>query len=246
MSDPSAPLPAPPPIEVRYLDDAVVVVSKPGGLLVHRSAQSPERDVLLTRLRDQIDQHLYPVHRLDRATSGLIVFALTSEAARALQESWGADSTEKRYVGLCRSTTPPTFASDRPLTRHEDGVRQEARTTFRTLGHDRGFSLVSASLDTGRRHQIRRHLAHLGAQLVGDTTYGKGGINRWLREEFGLPRLFLHAARLCFRHPSSGEMLELRDRVPVDLDRFLGRFSPPLAVRFREQFLAEAEEGGEK
>ena len=225
-------------VAVRFLDETLVIVSKPGSLLVHRSPLSRERDVLLTRVRDQLGQHLYPVHRLDRATSGLILFALSSETARHLQEHWRDEENDKRYVGLVRGEPRESFSSDRPLTRHDDGVRQEAHTDFGCLATDRGFSLISAELRTGRRHQIRRHLAHLGHQLVGDTSYGKGRINQWLREEFALPRLFLHSARLTFRHPLTGHLLTIADHAPSDLGDFIRRFSPALAAAFFAEFTA--------
>lgn len=219
-----------PPTTVLHLDDDLVVVSKPGGLLVHRSELSPERDVLLQRVRDQLGRRIFPVHRLDRATSGPVVFALSPEIVRALQERWHHPETEKVYLALVRGESPDRFESDRPLTRRPDGVRQDARTECTTRATDRGFSLVEARLRTGRRHQIRRHLAHLGHQVVGDTTYGKGRINAWLREEYGLPRLFLHQTRLRFAHPRDGTIVTVDEPLPPDLARFLDRFSAHLAA----------------
>ncbi len=216
------------PVAIHHRDPHLVVVSKPAGLHVHRSEFSPDRDVLLTRVRDQLGQRVFPVHRLDRATSGLILLALSPESARAVQGLWSDPRTKKEYRALVRGEAAESFASDRPLTRRPDRVVQPASSSFRCIAIDRGFSLVAATLDTGRRHQIRRHLAHLGHQIVGDTTYGKGRINRWLREEFGLPRLFLHAGRLALDHPMTGERMEFVDPLPEDLAGFLERFSPIL------------------
>jgi tRNA pseudouridine65 synthase len=219
-------------VPIRYRDDHFIVVVKPGGIHVHRSEFSPDRDVLVRRVRHQIGARLFPVNRLDRATSGLVLLALSSESARALQELWHDDATVKRYWALVRGEVPATFSSDRPLTRRSDGVIQDAQTSFERLEEDRGFSLVEARLGTGRRHQVRRHLARLRHQIVGDTTYGKGGINRWLRAEYGLPRLFLHATGLRLVHPVTGETVEIEEPLPSDLAGFLERFSETLASRF--------------
>ena len=229
-------------IPVRYIDEDLVVVSKPGALLTHRTALARDREVLLTRVRDQLDQHLYPVHRLDRATSGLVCFAFRSEVARDLQEVWGTDQVEKHYRCLVRGTPPDTFSSERPLTNRDNGIVQEAHTEFRTLARDREFAWVGAQLFTGRRHQIRRHLAHLGHQVAGDTSYGKGGINRWLREEFGLPRLVLHAVKLRLPHPpDSAQPLVITEPPATDLLEFLEKFSPTITAVAREEFAREAE-----
>jgi tRNA pseudouridine65 synthase len=158
----------------------------------------------------------------------LVLFALDPEAARAFQEALAAEDAVKQYFALVRGAPPAEFRSDRPLTRGSDGLVQPASTAFRTLGAARGFALVEARPATGRRHQVRRHLDHLGHQVVGDTTHGKGRINRWLREEYALPRLFLHAARLVLRHPFTGERRAIADPLPADLAHFLERFAPEL------------------
>jgi len=216
-------------IAILHRDEHVVAVSKPSGIHVHRSPLSPDRDVLLARVRDRVGMPVHAVHRLDRATSGIVLFALSPESTRAFQEALRADRAEKAYWALVRGTPPESFRSDRPLTRRSDGVIQPASTEFRRLAGARGFSLVEARLRTGRRHQVRRHLDHLGHQVVGDTSYGKGRINRWLRAEYGLPRLFLHAARVSLLHPFTGVEIEIADPLPPDLAEFLARFAPELA-----------------
>lgn len=209
------------PLPILFSDARFVVVDKPPDLLVHRSRVAADRVTLLQLLRDQIGCFVYPAHRLDRPASGAIAFALSSEEARALQEALQAADACKEYLLLCRGETEPEFVSDRPLT-SDRGVAQEARTTFERIAVIRGFSLLRARLATGRRHQIRRHLAHLGHQVVGDTKFGKGGINRWLRAEFGLERLFLHAARLRCR------FFDVRAPLAGDLAAFLERFGGSL------------------
>ncbi len=206
-----------PDLKIHFQDERFVVIDKPPGILVHRSRESRDTEFVLQMLRDQIDRHVFPVHRLDRPASGILAFALNSDAARVLQASLGEGT--KEYTTMVRGDTPPTFSSDRALT-NDKGVVQEAFTEFETLRTHEGFSMLKARLGTGRRHQIRRHLSHLAHQIVGDTAHGKGRINRWLREEYGLTRLFLHASSLkC-------SLFEIESELPDDLREFLGRFWP--------------------
>ena len=179
-------------IRLLHRDDTLVVVDKPAGLLVHRSREAVDRVTLVPLLRDLLGRLVYPVHRLDRQASGALAFALSPEAARALQAALASPDATKEYVTLVRGRPPLRFASDRPLTA-ASGARREARKEFETIEILDAFALVRARLRTGRRHQIRRHLAHLAHQVLGDTKYGKGGLNRLFRERYGLHRLFLHA-----------------------------------------------------
>lgn len=208
---------APAPLRILHLDDELVVVSKPPGMAVHRGGNIGKGEpVLLQTLRDQIERHLYPVHRLDRPTSGIVAYGLSSAMAAQLQENLHEGEARKEYLLLARGVTPPVFVSDRPLS-DEKGNAQEACTEFRTLASFQRVSLCSARLRTGRMHQIRRHLAHLAHHVLGDSNYGKGRINRFFRAHYALPRLFLHAWRLRVRHPGNGAWLELIDPLPGDL-----------------------------
>lgn len=210
------------PLRILHQDGALVAVEKPGGLLVHRTRESSDRVFLLQELREQLGRYLYPVHRLDRAASGVIVFAFSSQGARCLQESLARDDTRKEYLVLVRGETPGQWTVERPLS-GERGGKQAASSTFRRLSTFSRCSLILARIHTGRRHQLRRHLSSCAHQIVGDTTYGKGRINRFFREEYGLPRLFLHAWLLSFRHPVTGEELVLRAPLASDLRAFLER-----------------------
>jgi tRNA pseudouridine65 synthase len=213
------------PLRILHRDEHVVVVSKPGGLAVHRGDRSEDgEEFLLQRLREQIGRYLYPVHRLDRGTSGVIAYALSKDAARALQEAMQRDDARKEYLVLARGSTPDRFVSDRPLG-NERGELQPARTEFEKLGELARCSLLRARLFTGRKHQIRRHLDHLAHQVIGDSTHGKGRINRWFRERYGLPRMFLHAERLEVAHPGGEGRLALHDPLPDDLRGFLARLA---------------------
>jgi tRNA pseudouridine65 synthase len=210
-------------LTVLHRDGALVAIDKPAGMLVHRTSEAPDREVVLQTLRDQIGARLYPVHRLDRAASGVLVFALSPEIATSLHEALRAPGAEKRYLTMVRGEIAEQGETDRPLS-DDRKIPRSARTRWQRVETIRGFSLVRVWIETGRRHQIRRHLEHLAHQIVGDTTHGKGRINRWLREEFGLPRLFLHAERLALDHPVTGERLELDASLPEDLASFLARF----------------------
>ncbi|MDF1660344.1 MAG: pseudouridine synthase [Planctomycetota bacterium] len=208
--------------EVLYQDEDVVVVNKPGGLLVHRSSQSSDRIFLLQELRNQLGKHLYPVHRLDRPTSGVIAFAFSSEAARDLQSSLSAEDSSKEYIAFVRGEAPEEGEMTRPL-RNDKGEPQPCSTSFKRIAYWSRSSLLKVKITTGRRHQIRRHMAHLALHVLGDTTYGKGRINRAMRENYGLPRLFLHAQRLKLVPFRNNKGLDIRAPLFNDLREFLLR-----------------------
>ena len=229
-----APAPPHPPLTVLHLDDEFVAVSKPGGLLVHRDEHHPEADAALQIVRDQLGKFLYPFHRLDRATSGILLFGFSSAAAAALQESLSAADAHKDYLALMRwpgsnRELGDAWTCDRPLHDEKDIARQ-ARTEFALIERFHHCALVRCRIFTGRYHQIRRHANHSGRHILGDTTHGKGRINAAFRERYGLPRLFLHLQRISMRHPRSGEPMELLDPLPVELTSVLDRLravTPP-------------------
>lgn len=217
-----------PPLCLLYADDVLAAVNKPSGLIVHRGLGT-DKVVVMTLLRDQLGgRHVYPVHRLDRGTSGALLFALSPETARMLQSSFESGEVNKRYLALVRGICPEKAHIDHPVPRCEDGERVDAVTDVRRLGvvhlEIGSFSLVEATPFTGRYHQIRRHLKHLNHPLVGDVRYGKGEINRFFRERFGLHRLALHAASIRFPHPASGRMLSVEAPIPDDLAAVFGLF----------------------
>ncbi len=200
-----------------------VYISKPSGMFVHpTSEQRNSGETLLTWVRDRLGQYVYPVHRIDRASSGIVCMGLSSESAAALQSLLQQPAAIKRYLVLARGETPDRFDCEIPLSRRKKDDPVTAKTGFHTLQSFHGFSLLEAKIETGRRHQIRRHLARLGHQVVGDTTYGKGRINEGLRQDYGLPRLFLHAYQLCHDDHSIGiSAHQQTDPLPADLLIFL-------------------------
>ena len=210
-------------IPVLYQDETMIAVDKPSGIFVHRTALGPDRRVLVKVLGDQLERRLFPVHRLDRATSGVILFGFNSEAARGVHDALRAPDARKRYIVVARGTTEPAFSSERPLTNRRTGKKQDARTEFETLASFFRLSIVQATIHTGRQNQIRRHLSHLAHQVIGCTSYGKGKINQFFRDEYGLPRLCLHATDVRFTHPTTGEATTIRAPLADDLRAFLLR-----------------------
>lgn len=205
-----------------------IAIDKPSGYFVHRSREGDaDQKFVLQSLSEQVGHHLYPVHRLDRAASGVLIFATSSEDAARLQSSM--KDARKEYLALVRQETPERFESRRPLSDRDrtPPVVREAHTEFERLATFFRLSIVRARIHTGRRHQIRRHLHHLAHQIIGDTSYGKGKINAFFREEYGLPRLFLHAHTIHFapaETPQSGVPSgTIIAPLPVDLRAFLLR-----------------------
>ncbi len=202
-------------------DDRVVVMDKPSGWLVHRGlGRAP---VVLVDVVKEItgDARAFPVHRLDRGTSGLVLFARDSDVARALSAQFERGEVRKGYLALVRGEAPEERAIDHPIPRRLGGPRVPARTRVsRRLAVElapRAVSLVEAWPETGRRHQIRRHLKHIDHPLIGDSTYGKGALNRLFGRRWGLRRLALHAAVLRFTDPGSGQRRTFRSPLPPDL-----------------------------
>jgi tRNA pseudouridine65 synthase len=221
------------PLPLLYQDADYVAVHKPPGLLVHRSWISQDEAFLLQRLRDQIGQRVYPVHRLDRATSGVIFFGLSSGAARRLQKVFESGRATKTYRAVVRGWLQAPVLVDHDLDDRESGkAPRPARTRLMPLASveidaavDRyptaRYSLVEAEPLTGRRHQIRRHLKHVDHPIVGDTTWGKGTHNRFFRERFDVHRLLLVSWETRFPHPLSGNPTRVHAARDPEWDRLM-------------------------
>ena len=214
---------------ILYQDDAIVAIHKPAGLLVHRSwMDSHETQFAVQMTRDAIGQKVFPVHRLDKPTSGVLIFALSSEVARLLQDQFQDESIKKEYLALVRGWPKhEQWISDNPLKYHvdkfserdtEEGKIQEAETHFErlktaTINHPVGrydsarYALVKAAPKTGRKHQIRRHLNHSSHPIVGDVNHGDRHHNHFYEEHFKQTRLYLAATQISLIHPISLEPL---------------------------------------
>lgn len=213
-------------MNILYRDDYLVSVDKPPGLLVHRTGlDAGETRFALQLLRDQIGQPVWPVHRLDKGTSGVLLFALDAETARAMGLAFErGEAMRKTYRAVVRGWPPEAGEIDHPLKRMPDDMRtgreeiQDALTRYRTLERyelplaqgafpSTRCALVELQPVTGRRHQLRRHMKHIAHPIIGDATHGKGPLNRALAELIGLQRLWLHAGRLELAHPVTGQPL---------------------------------------
>lgn len=215
-----------PALHVLWRDEHLIAVYKPAGWLVHRTGlDAHETRFVMQTLRDQIGQRVFPVHRLDKGTCGVLVMALHADAARALGQAFENQQTHKRYLALVRGWLPGEIDVDHALKPDDapaDAPVQSAQTRLRCLARlnwpeaydprhaGTRLSLVEALPLTGRRHQIRRHLKHVAHPIIGDATHGKGPLNRWWAERLGQQRLWLHAQSLSLPHPVSGEMLHLQ------------------------------------
>lgn len=222
-------------LDIIYRDEQIIAIDKPSGLLVHRSEiDRHETRFAIQILRDQIGQWVWAAHRLDRGTSGVLLFALSAEMASTLGKQFEAGTVEKKYLVVVRGHPPESGQIHHPLTRQRDdrewtGDRtsndaQPAVTVFRRLATvelpvavDRypgtRYALLEAEPLTGRRHQIRRHLKHIAHPVIGDSTHGKGIHNRFFAEKLNCPRMLLACTGLAFDHPASGERVQIKTPV---------------------------------
>ena len=222
-------------LDILYRDDYLAIVNKPTGWLVHRTPlDKGETRFVLQTLRDQIGQHVWPVHRLDKGTSGVLLFALDADTARTLGQAFeSGEGLQKTYRAVVRGWPADAGLIDHPLERMPDDMRTErteiqpAQSRFATLRHfelpipQQGFAstrCAEVELEplTGRRHQLRRHMKHIAHPIIGDATHGKGPLNRAVADLIGLQRLWLHATRLQLPHPVSGQALVIDAPCPAE------------------------------
>ncbi|UJF20187.1 tRNA pseudouridine(65) synthase TruC [Vibrio sp. SS-MA-C1-2] len=218
-------------LEIIYQDEWLVAVNKPSGMLVHRSWLDSEETVFVMQtLRNQIGQHVFPLHRLDKPTSGVLLFALSSEIANQMQQQFVEHTIEKFYHALVRGWVKEAAVLDYPLVKERDKIAnkhaseekeyQSAITEYWPIAEielpfavsrypTSRYGLVGLKPKTGRKHQLRRHLHHLHHHIVGDTKHGEGRHNRFFRENYQCHRLMLHASRLIFSHPITDERIIL-------------------------------------
>ncbi len=200
-------------IAILHRDERCVVVDKPSGVATHRGWSNDE-DALLQQVRDAVGLWVYPIHRLDRGASGVTLFALDKEAARAFSDAW--PQADKRYIAITRGHPPEHLVIDHAIPKAPGEERVPAVTELWRKELIGRYAVVEARPHTGRLHQIRRHLKHISCPLIGDVRYGKGEHNRLWRDRFALHRLALHCVSLSVPHPD-GSLLSVSCDLAVDL-----------------------------
>ncbi len=220
-------------LDIIYRDEHLIAIDKPAGLLVHRSdIDRHETRFAVQLLRDQIGRRVQPVHRLDKGTSGVLLFAFDAETARSVGEQFENNEVQKTYFAVVRGWPPEAGVIDHALSRQHDdygralkgAAAQPALTRYRRLatvelpyaveGYPTArYALMELEPLTGRHHQLRRHMKHINHPIVGDSTHGRGRHNRFFQQQFACRRLLLACVNMRFRHPASGE--EITIRAPV-------------------------------
>ncbi|MEO1368952.1 MAG: pseudouridine synthase [Acidobacteriota bacterium] len=204
-------------IRVLHRDPHLLAVAKPSGLVVHRG-WARDDVVLMDLARNLAGRRVHALHRLDRGTSGAVLFAFEPDVVAHFQAQLHDGGAAKRYLALVRGRPPASGTVDHPVPKtRKSKERRPAVTDFRSLAVAGRYALVEARPRTGRLHQIRRHLKHRSWPILGDVHYGKSEHNRLLREHYGLARLALHAFEIHVDHPTSGERLTIRAPLPRDL-----------------------------
>ncbi len=209
-------------LPIIYEDEHLIAINKAPGLLVHRGWGHDDVPVV-ARLQAQYDQRMFPVHRLDRATSGVLLFARSSEVARDMQRLFDDEGIAKRYLALCRGHDETLKQVDHPLAREKGEKKRPAVTDFRLLGQFERYGLFEARPRSGRTHQIRRHLKHASHPIIGDVRYGKAEHNRIFRDHFSFHRMALHCESMSFGHPRTGEALCIEATVDGDFRTLLSQ-----------------------
>jgi len=219
-------------LEIIYQDDHLIAINKPHGLLVHRSSIARDaKEFALQLLKMQIGKHVSPVHRLDRKTGGILLFALHKEVEVAMHKKFMQGELNKEYLAIVRGYAPDCMEIDYPLMK-ENGVLQDAFTAFKTLKraeldiplgkHSTSrYSLVEAKPTTGRMHQLRKHFAHIFYPIIGDRKHGCNKQNRFFKEQWNMTTMLLHASRLQFKHPVTEEGVEIVAPVQEEFRRVM-------------------------
>lgn len=230
-------------MEILYQDEHLIAVNKPAGLLVHRTnIDRHEKHFALQRVRDRIGRRVFPVHRLDKPVSGVLLFALDAMTARRMADGFAGNTVEKTYVAVVRGFAPEQGLIDYALEEQPDKMKdslagrckpaRDAVTAYRRMAvaelafpvgryETARYSLLEVRPRTGRTHQIRRHMKHVFHPVIGDTTHGDGKHNRFFRAQVGCRRLLLSATRLAFAHPHTAAAVEINARLDEDFSRAL-------------------------
>lgn len=223
-------------LEILYQDDYLVAINKPNGLLVHRTKMANDAtEFALQLLRDQLGRKVYPCHRIDRKTSGLLLFSLDGNTDSLMQQQFSEGKVYKKYLAIVRGFTPDEELIDYPLKK-ENGKLQEAITKYKTVdrseleipfaGHPTSrYSLLEVEPLSGRMHQIRKHLAHVFHPIIGDRPHGCNKQNKLFKEKWNMMSMMLHAHSITFIHPITNEQTNIIAQPSEELLRtsqFLG------------------------
>jgi tRNA pseudouridine65 synthase len=217
-------------LEIIYEDETYVAINKPNGLLVHRTRIAEEKkEFALQMLRDQLGYQVYTIHRLDRGTSGVLLFSKTAEAASPIVKAFEEKQVDKVYYAIVRGYTPEADSIDSPIKPdkdHKHRAPQDALTHYTRLAtvelpipvgryNTARYSLVRVKPETGRMHQIRKHFAHIRHYIVGDRRHGDWRHNQMFREQLQVPYMLLHSAELALKHPYLDQELRLQAGLPA-------------------------------
>ena len=223
-------------LEIIYKDEFIVAINKPHGLLVHRSRIANDAvEFAIQLLRDQLEMKVFPVHRLDRKTSGVLLFAFSQEVNSILQQQFMNHLCGKVYESIVRGHTALSGTIDYALT-NDKGKEQAAVTHFETLNQSEldfpsfnyetsRYSFLKLRPETGRFHQLRKHLAHIRNPIIGDRPHGCNKQNKLFLERFQMNNMMLHASELTFSHPITLEQIVLTANRSSEFDRMLAELS---------------------
>lgn len=219
-------------LEILYKDDHLVAINKPHGMLVHRTKlASNVQECALQKLRDQLGFRVYPVHRLDRKTGGVLLFALDHETDKMMQPLFAEHKVDKKYLAIVRGYTNDFGEVDYPLLK-ENGNLQESFTKYRTIAraeldvplgiHNTSrYSFLEVFPKTGRMHQIRRHMDHIHHPIIGDRPHGCNKQNRLFKERWSMITMMLHASEITFDYPYTNTNIHIRAELQMEFLRMI-------------------------
>jgi len=223
-------------LEILYRDEHLIAINKPHDLLVHRSSIAADvQEFALQLLRDQVGQWVNPVHRLDRKTAGVLLFAFNKEAEIAMHQQFAENKVQKKYLAIVRGHTPDSEDIDYAL-RKENGTLQDAFTSYVTLNRAEidvplgshptsRYSMIEVTPSTGRMHQIRKHMAHISHPIIADRTHGCNKQNRFFKANWEMTTMLLHASKLSFIHPITGEQVNIEAELQPEFKRVMALMS---------------------
>ncbi|MEM7419612.1 MAG: pseudouridine synthase [Pseudomonadota bacterium] len=235
-------------LNVLFQDEHVVAIDKPPGLLVHRSPIDRHETVFAVQtLRDQLGKHVYPAHRLDRPTSGVLLFSFNSEIAAQLGKQMMEKQVTKTYHAVVRGFVHNTGLIDYALKYRYDKIAdkhkrpqqppQQATTVYESIAHFEvpepvgkyqsvRYSLVKLHPSTGRKHQLRRHMVHIRHPIIGDTTHGDGKQNKFAKVYFNFANLALSCTHMGFTHPVTGQWVDVNTGMHQEMQRLVDTLQP--------------------